>query len=292
MQVGRGDPGEDLVHGSGAVALGVEGDVQEAEGFEGLRDLVEGFEVEDPVEVFAGYFDAGEVAVVADADLREAEAVECLFGLLDLGEVFAGNWASVLDAGGEAGTGGFIGEGEAGFAGEGANFRLGELRSDQRCDGVVLGSSLLSRAEGSDSRGLVVEVHAVGEVGEVAGGAGLLHVGEELVLAVEAALAVVADVVGAVQLSGLEDLGGDVVLGGEGEGGGEFGSGQGGRVSDDGEHLIAEGLVGGIGEVGGVGAAGVGDEHGAEVAKGLVEQRAFFCQGHLKVNGSSGVGCV
>src|ERR1700710_1420693 len=109
----------------------------------------------------------------------------------------------------------------------------------------------------------VVEVHAVGYVGEAGCGAGLFHLGEELVFAVEAAVGVVALVVGAFELVGLEDLRGDVVLGGEGEGGGEFGAGEGGGVGDDGLHFFAEGLVRGVGEVGGVGAAGVGDQDAA-----------------------------
>ena len=58
------------------------------------------------------------------------------------------------------------------------------------------------------------------------GGAGSLHLGEELVFAVEAALGVVALVVGAFEFVGLEDLDGDVVVGGKGEGGGEFGAGE------------------------------------------------------------------
>ena len=62
--------------------------------------------------------------MVADADLLEAESVEGGFGLLDLGEIFAGDGAAVLDARGEAGGGGLVGEGEAGFAGELADLLL------------------------------------------------------------------------------------------------------------------------------------------------------------------------
>ena len=41
-----GGGGEDVVHAAGTVALGVEGDVEEAEGAEGRGDAVEGVEVE------------------------------------------------------------------------------------------------------------------------------------------------------------------------------------------------------------------------------------------------------
>ena len=122
-----GGGGEDFVHGAGTVALGVEGDVEEAEGAKGGGDAIEGFNVEGAGEFGAGNFDAGEVSVVADADLLEAEGVQGGFGLLDLGEVFAGDWAAVLDAGGETGAGGLVPEGETGFAGEGADFGFGEL---------------------------------------------------------------------------------------------------------------------------------------------------------------------
>ncbi len=176
-------------------------------------------------QVVAGDFDAGEVAVVADADLGEAEGVEGVFGLLDLGEIFAGDGAAVLDARGEAGAGGLVPELEAGLVGEGADLCFGEAGGDERGDGVVLRGGLLAGAE----LGAVVEVHAVGDVSEAAGCAALLHLGEELVFAVEAAVGVVALVVGVVELVGVEDLDGDVVVGGEGEGGGEFGAGEGGE---------------------------------------------------------------
>ena len=168
--------------------------------------------------------------MVADADLLEAEGVKSSFGLFDLGEVFAGDGAAVLDAGGEAGAGGLVPEGEAGFAGEGADLGLGELGGDERGYGVVLGGGLLAGAEVPS----VVEVHAVGDVGEGFLGAELLHLGEEFVFAVVAALGVVALVVGVFELGGLEDVDGDGMFGGEGEGGGEFGSGEGWGVGDDG----------------------------------------------------------
>ena len=144
---GDGGGGEDFVHGAGAVALGVEGDVEEAEGAEGGGDAVEGFDVEGAGEFGAGDFDAGEVSVVADSDLLEAEGVQGGFGLFDLGEVFAGDGAAVLDAGGEAGAGGLVPEGEVGLASEGADLGLGELGGDEGRDGVMLRGGLLAGAE-------------------------------------------------------------------------------------------------------------------------------------------------
>src|SRR3984957_19048454 len=99
---GDGGGGEDVVHAAGAVAFGVEGDVEEAERLDCGGDLFEDGESEGSGEIFAGDFDASEVAVVADADLGEAEGVEGGFGLFDLREILAGDGAAVLDAGGEA----------------------------------------------------------------------------------------------------------------------------------------------------------------------------------------------
>jgi hypothetical protein len=79
-----GGGGENVVHAAGAIAFGVEGDVEEAEGLDGGGDLFEDGEREGSGEIFAGDLDAGEVAVVADADLGEAEGVKGGFGLLDL----------------------------------------------------------------------------------------------------------------------------------------------------------------------------------------------------------------
>lgn len=119
---GDGGGWENFVHAAGAVALGVEGDVKEAEGAHGGSDLVEGFEIEGAGEFGAGDFYAGQVSVVADADLMEAEGVEGFFGLLDLSEIFAGYGAAVFDAGGEAGAGGLVPELQAGLLGQGADF--------------------------------------------------------------------------------------------------------------------------------------------------------------------------
>ena len=105
-----GGGGEDVVHAAGAVAFGVEGDVEEAQRLDGGSDFFEDGESEGAGEVVAGDFDSGEVAVVPDADLGEAECVKGRFGLLDLGEIFAGDRAAVLDARGEAGRGGLVGE--------------------------------------------------------------------------------------------------------------------------------------------------------------------------------------
>ena len=77
--------GQDVIHGAGAIALGVEGDVEEAERAERGGDAVEGFDGQGMRGIGAVDLDAGEVAVMAHADLGEAEGVQCCFGALDPG---------------------------------------------------------------------------------------------------------------------------------------------------------------------------------------------------------------
>src|ERR1700722_7377754 len=115
LPLGRGDgrDGEHVVHGAGTVALRVERDVGEAAGAERRGDLVEHGDGERAGKVLAGDLDAGEFAVVADADLGKAEGVHRVFGAFYLTQIFGGYSAAVLDARGEAGAGGLVGEGEA-----------------------------------------------------------------------------------------------------------------------------------------------------------------------------------
>ena len=128
---------------------------------------------------------------MADTDLGEAEGVEGGLSLLDLEEGLGGDGAAVLDAAGEAGAGGFVGDFEIGEAGEGADLGFGEVCGDEGGGGMVEGGGLLAGAEVA----AVVEVHAVGEVAEAEARAFEFHGGEEGVFAVEAALGVVAGVV-------------------------------------------------------------------------------------------------
>jgi hypothetical protein len=153
-----------------------------------------------------------------------------------------------------------------------ASWRISALVSSA----VTSGATAWCRAE----LAAVVEVHAVGDVEEAAGLALGLHAGEEFVLAVEAAFAVVPLVVGVLELFGVQNLNGNVVLRGKVEGGGQLSAWQRGGVGDDGEHIVAEGLMCGIGEVGGVGSAGVGDEQAAEIVERGLEVSGFLRQIH------------
>ena len=222
-RAGGGDSGgwKDIVHAAGAVALGIEGYVEEAEGAEGGGDSIEGFERQGAGKLFAGDFNTGKFAVVAHTNLLKAKGMEGFFGLFDLREIFAGNRAAVLDARGETGGGGLVPELKANLMGELANLGFGEFGGDQRSDGVMLGRGLLAGAEFA----AVIEVHAEGDVAEAAGLTLGLHASEELIFAVKAALAVVALVVGVLEFFGVQNLDGNIMLGGEVECGGQFGAG-------------------------------------------------------------------
>ena len=150
----------------------------------------------------------------------------------------------------------------------------------KRRDGVVQCGGFLAGAEFD----AVVEVHAVGEMGEAEFEAGWLHLGEELVLAVEAAVAVVAGVVGVVQFAGLQDAGGNAVLGGEVERGGQLAAGQRGGVGDDREHAVTECAMGLPGEIGGIGSAGVCDQQRVERTEDLAEHVVSFGQLHMQTH--------
>ena len=127
---GDGGHGEDVIHGAGTVALGVECDVGEAERAQGFGDAVEHFKRESAGQVGSGDFDAGQFAMVTHADLGEAEGVEGFFGALDLTEIVGSYGTAVFDARGEAGAGGLVCYGEARFSGEGADFLLGQAGGD------------------------------------------------------------------------------------------------------------------------------------------------------------------
>src|SRR5581483_8620415 len=100
----RGGGGtEGLVHAARAEALQVEGDVQEAERLQLRRDLTVEVRLEQTRHLAGGQLDAGELLMVANAHVAEAEAAQVLFCLVDPGELLHGNNLPIGDAGREAG---------------------------------------------------------------------------------------------------------------------------------------------------------------------------------------------
>ena len=120
-------PGEDFygkngVHGAGAKAGAVKGDVFEAGLFDSCGDCVEHVNGEGAREFSAREFNAGQWAVMTHAEFAKAELAQTFFRLFNLTEDFAGYGATVLDARGETGCGGAIPERIAGGFGECAYF--------------------------------------------------------------------------------------------------------------------------------------------------------------------------
>ena len=154
------------------------------------------------------------------------------------------------------------------FAGEGADVLLGQSGVEKRSGNAVLRGCGLAGAEVA----LVVEVHSVGDGFESASRAEILHHREEFVLAVEAAGGIVADVLRAVEFAGRNNFKRNALLASEGDSVGELEAGEAGRVGDDRQQAVAEGLVSGPGQECGVSAAGVGDQSAAERAQRPVER--------------------
>ena len=96
-------PGEDFygkngVHGAGAKAGAVKGDVFEAGLFDSCGDCVEHVNGEGAREFSASKFDAGQGSVMANAQFAETELAQAFLSLLNLAEYFAGDGAAILNA--------------------------------------------------------------------------------------------------------------------------------------------------------------------------------------------------
>jgi hypothetical protein len=240
---------ESLLAEAGAlVADGVEFKLAEAGGGEGGGELGLEFGILEAWGFFRGDLDEGFFTEVTDADNAEAEAADGLLGLFNGGEAVGGDGETGGESGGEAGGGGFFGDFQAGFAGEGADIRLGEAGIAERGgDGEFTGGG----AAGSDFAG-VVKVFPVGEDGDAAELGQLPHALKKFGAAEVAAVGRVGGVGGVVQFQGAEDFDGEGVFLGEGEGGGMFRAREAGGVAEDAGDLGAEESVGGPEEKGGV----------------------------------------
>ena len=108
----------------------------------------------------------------------------------------------------------------------------------------------------------------------------LLHAGEQLGLAVEAALRVVTLVVGVVEFFRLQNARGNTQLGGEGERRSQFAARQGSGVGDHRQHLWPERALRGKGQERGVRAARVRDQQRPGCFQGGVQLRGFVSQTH------------
>ncbi len=130
----------------------------------------------------------------------------------------------------------------------------------------------LARAE----LGAVVDVHAIGDMRETRLDPEFLHLGEQLVFAMETALRVIAQILRPGQLCGVQNVGWNAVLAGELQRGGKLLAGQRGGIRNDRQHPFAQRLVCRPGQKGRIRSAGIRHQQRTQGAQGLIERRGFF----------------
>ena len=138
---GRSSGGQAGVETAGTVAVEVEGDIAVAEAVQAGRHRGAEGGVIEASHLGRGGLEAGEVAVVADADLAQTAVAQVGFGGLDHGQGFTSDRGSVGQAGGEAGHGRFVGRGQPQPLGEFADIGLGEAGLEQRTAHAEFGGS-------------------------------------------------------------------------------------------------------------------------------------------------------
>ncbi len=124
----------------------------------------------------------------------------------------------------------------------------------------------------------VIGVHAIGKMCETKLGAQGFHPGKELGLAVEAAVAVVPLIFGLVELFRLKDAQRHGKQLGEGTSLIEIAACQAGRVSQHGEHFVAQNTVRSGGEKSRVHSTGVSDHYAAQGAQPVFECLQLCCR--------------
>jgi hypothetical protein len=215
--------------------------------------------------------DEGLLALMADADDAKAVTTDSLLGLFDGGESVWGDGETGGEPGGEAGGGGFFGDLQACFPGEGAHLGLGQAGIAERGGhGELSGGG----ATGSDFPG-VVKVFPVGQDGDPAELGQLLHPQEKFRAAEVTAIGRVGGVGRVVQFQRFKNFDEQGMFPGEGQGGGVFRARETGGVAEDPGDLRSEDLVGGPKEEGRVDPARIGDQGGGPGSNDLMEPLFF-----------------
>ena len=185
--------------------------------------------------------------------MQKAQRVHRILGALHLAQVLRRHCAPILDARRQACAGRLIGHLQPGLARQSANLLLAQLRLGQRSQRVVHRGSALPGPQIA----VVVQVPAVRNLREPQFHPRRLHLGEQLVLAVEAAVAIVARVLRVVQLARLQNVYRDPVLGGKVERRGKLSARQRWRIGNHRQHPLAQRAVRLISQKSRVRAAGV-----------------------------------
>ena len=136
---------------------------------------------------------------------------------------------------------------------------------------MVRASRFLARTEIP----LIVDIDAICDGMEAPGGAQILHQGEELIFAEEAALRVIANILRATEFRSCDHLQGNRLLLGEGDRVGKLRSRQTRRVGDDCQHIFWQRLMGCPRQVGRIHASGIGDKQASCSAQAILQQCAL-----------------
>ena len=123
----------------------------------------------------------------------------------------------------------------------------------------------------------------------------VFHHRKKFIFALKAALAIVAHIFRTVEFRSGDHFQRNALFVGEGDGVGQMGAGQAGRIGDDRQHVGSESAVSDPGEIRGIDAAGIGDQHAAEVAQLRLQLRSLRGEGgfgglHSHYGTSPGVG--
>jgi hypothetical protein len=253
------------------VANRIELDLGKAGGGEFGDEFGLKFVIVEAGRLFGGDLDEGLFAQMADADDAKAVTTDSLLGLLDGGEAGRCDGQAGGEAGRKAGGGGFFGDFQPGFFGEGPDIGLGQAGL---AEGGSHGKLSGGGATGPDFPG-VVKVFPIGEDGDPAELGQLLHPLEKFRAAEVTAVGRVGGVGGVVQFQRFENFDGQAMFPGEGQGGGMFGARETGGVAEDPGNLRSEDLVGGPKEEGGVDPARVGDQGRGPGSNDLMEPLFF-----------------
>src|SRR6266404_3439386 len=254
-----------------AIAFEVQRDVGEAHALQGLRNRGAGFLRERAVHLFGRDFDARQLVVQSHAELPEAEFAKSRFAAFDQREALGSDFGAVGHAGGETRRGGAVPRGQAGALRELTNFRFAQAGIEQRGQHAMFFGGAMTGAKIER----VVGIDAISRCGETALLRNCIEHGEELILAVKAAVGGVRAVCGILYLVRFDEFVMDLKGANEFVDGGAVMRRKAGRECGDRKSAVAERTLRGPRQVSGIGAAGERDDQGTGVGKAR-EKRRFF----------------
>jgi hypothetical protein len=274
-EVADGDRhGQGGVHAAAAEAFQVERDVGVADGLEMLGDRLACRRFDQPGQAVERHFDPGDGAVMAHAQLFQAELAQETLALPDLVQHAGVNRRAVGDARRKAGHRRLIPVRHAEAPGGLANLGLRQSRLLQR----GAHAALPRRDRAGPVVASVVHVRAVDDCGDVLARGDLLQFVEERRLAEVAAVRGIRGVVRIGQFVGVRGKDGNVQFLGDRQCGAHLvgGDALGGRQHAD--RALAQRIVRDFEQEGAVNAARIGDDDAAKFTQNRAQPRQFLLQ--------------